>query len=108
MPCAIGATTGTMNKMSWTRKMRQVAKVEPCPLESADSARAGHEADTEAAQRGVQGEGGAGGDQGRPNRRRASKRVWGPPKPDLQLEEAATRRCGERLRGWRCGGGSGD
>src|SRR5215475_13660565 len=39
-------------------------------LESADSAGAGHEADTEEAQRGVQGEGGGGGNQGRPDHRR--------------------------------------
>jgi len=44
--------------------MRQVAKVEPCPWKSAGGAGAGHEADTEEAQRGVQGEGGAGGNQG--------------------------------------------
>src|SRR6516162_129729 len=50
--------------LSWTRKMRQVAKVEPCPWKSAGGAGAGHEADTEEAQRGVQGEGGAGGNQG--------------------------------------------
>src|SRR5215831_5712370 len=75
------------------------------PLESAESAGAGHEADTEAAQRGVQGEGGAGGDQGRPNPRRAGGGIRGLPEPDLQLEEAAAGRCGERLRGRQFGGG---
>jgi len=35
-----------------------------------------------------------------------AERVCGPPEPDLQLEEAAAGRCGERLRGWRRGGGS--
>jgi hypothetical protein len=50
--------------------MRQVAKGGALPLESADSAGAGHETNTEEAQRGVQGEGGDGGNQGRPDRRR--------------------------------------
>src|SRR5437763_3924205 len=76
------------------------------PLESADSAGAGHEADTEEAQRGVQGEGGVGGHQGRPDRRRAGWGVRGPPEPDPQLEEATVGRCGKRLPGWWFGGGS--
>src|SRR5215831_3756232 len=68
--------------------MRQLAKVEPMPLESADSAGAGHEADTEEAQRGVQGEGGGGGNQGRPYHRRVGGAFRGAPEPDPQLEEA--------------------
>jgi len=40
------------------------------PLESAYSAGVEHEADAEEAQRGVQGEGGGGGNQGRPHHRR--------------------------------------
>src|SRR5947199_10875481 len=92
--------------LSWTPKMRQVDEVEPWPLESADSAGAGHEADTAEAQRGIQGEGGAGGNQGRPDRRRAGGAFRGPPEPDPQLEEATVGRCGERFRGQRVGGGS--
>src|SRR5712671_1648803 len=58
------------------------------------------------AQRGVQGEGGVGGRQGRPDRRRAGWGVRGPPEPDPQLEEATVGRCGKRLPGWWFGGGS--
>src|SRR6516162_6122559 len=47
--------------------------------------------------------GGAGGNQGRPHRRRSGGGIRGPPEPDLQLEEAAGGRCGERLRGWQFG-----
>src|SRR6516225_3224530 len=65
----------------------------------------GNEAGTEEAQCGVQGEGGVSGDQGRPDDRRTSRGVRGPPEPDLQLEEATAGRCGERLRGRRFGGG---
>src|SRR6266851_59758 len=36
--------------------------------------------------------------KGEPNGRRAGERVWGPPEPDLRLEEAAAGRSGERLR----------
>src|SRR5689334_2892545 len=46
------------------------------PLERADGAGAGHEADTEEAQCGLQGQGGAGGNQGRSDDRRAGLRVW--------------------------------
>jgi hypothetical protein len=35
--------------MSWTRKERPLANVEPSPLEGVDSAAAGHESDTEEA-----------------------------------------------------------
>src|SRR5207245_435530 len=66
---------------------------------------AGHETDTEEAQRGVQSEGGAGCDQARPDGRRVSEPVRGSPEPDLQLEEAATGRRVERFRGRRRGGG---
>src|SRR5690349_12428098 len=76
------------------------------PLESADSAGAGHEADTEEAQCGVQGEGGGGGNQGRPDRRRVGGAIRGAPEPDPQLEEATAGWCGEPLRGRRAGGGS--
>ena len=37
--------------------------------------------------------------RGRPDDRRAGERVRGPSEPDLQLEEAAAGRCGERFRG---------
>jgi hypothetical protein len=37
------------------------------------------------------------GDQGRPDDRRASERVRGSSEPDLQLEEAAAGRRGERF-----------
>src|SRR5712671_5389393 len=70
-----------------------------------DGAGAGHEADTEEAQRGVQGEGGAGGDQGRSDDRRAGERVRGSSEPDLQLEEAAAGWRGGCFRGQRRGGG---
>src|SRR5438477_12604148 len=86
--------------MRWTPKMRQVDKVGALPLESADSAGAGHEADTAEAQRGIQGEGGAGGNQGRPDGRRAGGAFRGSPEPDPQLEEATAGRCGNRLPGW--------
>jgi bifunctional non-homologous end joining protein LigD len=46
--------------------------MESCPRKRR-WAGAGHEADTEEAQRGVQGEGGAGGDQERPDARRAGE-----------------------------------
>src|ERR1700732_914001 len=95
-----------MKILSWTPKMRQLAKVEPCPLESADSAGAGHEADTEEAQRGVQGEGGGGGNQGRPDGCRVGGAFWGAPEPDPQLEEATAGGRGERVRGRRFRGGS--
>src|SRR5262249_25565336 len=55
------------------------------------SAGAGHEADTAEAQRSVQGEGGGGVDQGRPDRRRVGGAFWGAPEPDPQLEEATAR-----------------
>src|SRR5271155_11606 len=72
---------------------------------------AGHEWNTQEAQRGVQSEGGAGGDQGRPDDGRAGERVRGPSEPDLQLEEAAAGRSGGGGRGWggrRGGGGNGE
>src|SRR5262252_8846893 len=78
------------------------------PLEGADGAGAGHEADTQESQCRVQGQGGAGSNQGRPDGGRAGERIWGSSEPDLQVEEAAAGRRGERVRGWRLGvGGSG-
>src|ERR1700680_122182 len=70
----------------------------PLPVGSADDAGAGHEADTQEARGGVQGQGGAGGDQGRADRRRVGERVRGSPEPDLHLEEAAAGRSDERFR----------
>src|SRR5271165_7270187 len=66
-------------------------------------ARAGDEADTQEARSGVQGEGGAGSDQGRPDGCRAGEHVWGSSEPDLRLEEAAAGRRGEGFRGRRRG-----
>src|SRR5215471_21720420 len=78
------------------------------PLEGADGAGAGHEADTQGSQCRVHGQGGAGSNQGRPDGGRAGERIWGSSEPDLQVEEAAAGRRGERVRGWRLGvGGSG-
>src|SRR6202035_3322631 len=74
-------------------------------LGSADGAGAGHEADTQEARGGVQGEGGAGGDQRRPDCRRAGERIRGSPEPDLRLEEAAAGRRGWRFRRRRGIGG---
>src|ERR1700720_2131050 len=74
------------------------------PLDSADGAGAGHEADTQEAQRSVQGEGGAGGGQGRSDDRGAGERVRRPSELDLQLEEAAAGRGGECFRGRRRSG----
>src|SRR3984893_3807454 len=58
---------------------------------------------TKNARAGVQGEGGAGGDQRRPDCRRAGERIWGSPEPDLRLEEAASGRRGWRFRRRRRG-----
>src|SRR6266403_4582922 len=68
---------------------------------------AGHEADTQEAQRGVQSQGGAGGDQGGSDDCRAGEWVRGSSEPDLQLEEAAAGRGGEGVRGRRFGGRNG-
>src|SRR5213595_3562534 len=87
--------------MRWTPKTRQLVKVEPCPLGSADGAGARYEADTQEARGGVQGEGGAGRDQRRPDCRRVGEHVRGSPEPDLRLEEAAAGRRGWRFRRWR-------
>src|SRR6266566_5800859 len=64
-----------------------------------------HEAGTQEARGGVQGEGGAGRDQRRPDCRRVGKRIRGSPEPDLRLEEAAAGRRGWRFRRWRGIGG---
>src|SRR5712671_3667880 len=53
------------------------------PLESADSAGAGHGANTEEAQRGVQGEGSVGGGERRPDGGRAGESFRGSSEPDL-------------------------
>src|SRR5215469_13166930 len=66
------------------------------PLEGADGAGAGHEADTQESQCRVQGQGGAGSNQGRPDGGRAGERIWGSSEPDLQVEEAAAGRRGVR------------
>src|SRR5205814_5250254 len=65
----------------------------------------GHEAGTQEARGGVQGKGGAGGDQRRPDCRRVGQRIRGSPEPDLRLEEAAAGRRGWRFRRWRGIGG---
>src|SRR5271169_5774289 len=77
------------------------------PLESANSAGAGHEADTEEAQRGVQGQGIVGGGKGRSDGGRAGEPVRGSSEPDLQLEEAAAGRRDECFPGRRRGRGCG-
>src|SRR6202040_1783074 len=91
--------------MSWPPKTRQLVKVEPCPSEALIGGGAGHEADTQEARGGVQGQGGAGRDQRRAHCRRAGERVRSSPEPDLRLEEAAAARRGWRLRRWRGIGG---
>src|SRR3954466_5851928 len=65
----------------------------------ADGGGAGYEANTQEAWGGVQGESGAGGDQGGSNGRRAGGHIWGCPQPDLRLEEAAAGRSGGRFEG---------
>src|SRR6516225_684636 len=91
--------------MTYNPISRPIGRLFPHPArEGADGAGAGHEADTEEAQRGIQGEGGAGGGQRRSNNRRVGERVRGSSEPDLQLEEAAARWGGERFRGRRRGG----
>src|SRR3984893_16128615 len=49
------------------------------PVGSADGAGAGHEANTQEARGGVQGQGGAGGDQGRPDRPELASAYGGHP-----------------------------
>jgi hypothetical protein len=86
--------------------MRQVAKVEPCPqkapmVQEQDVKRTGkkHSAGFKAkvVLTAIKGD--------RTVAELAGE-VRGPSQPDLQLEEAFAGRCGERLRGWRFGGGS--
>src|SRR5260370_40906293 len=69
---------------------------------------AGHEADTQEARGGVQSEGCAGSNQGRPDGGRAGERVWGSSEPDLRVEEAvAGGGCGRFRRQGRSSGGYG-
>src|ERR1700739_287863 len=96
----------TQPKVVFRRFLRSAKPQSDRLLESADGAGAGHEPNTEEAQRGVQGEGGGGGNRGRPDRRRVGGAFWGAPEPDPQLEEATAGWSGGRLRGWRAGGGS--
>ena len=98
--CAVTAE-GYPVGVRWTRKMGQWLRWSSAPR-SAVGAGAGHEADTQEARVIVQGEGGVGGDQGRPDGCRVGQGFWGSPEPDLRLEEAVARGCGGRLRGgWR-------
>src|SRR4029077_5711678 len=53
---------------------------------------------TQEARGGVQGEGGAGGDQGRADGGRAGEHVWGSSEPDLRVEEAVAGRRGGGFR----------
>ena len=60
-------------RLSWTPKMGQLAKVEPCPQKAPVAQEQDMKRTRKEAQRGVQGEGGAGGGQGGPDDRRAGE-----------------------------------